>query len=76
VRGWRTSSAPWLCWPASKRAPPSACLRCTRSALNRETGHAYGVHIGGDGQEYLSGAHSLSQDLVCEGRAYGVSVRR
>ncbi len=47
VRGWRTSSAPWLCWPASKRAPPSGCLRCTRSALNRRKGPAYGVQMGG-----------------------------
>jgi hypothetical protein len=38
-----------------------ACLRCTRSALNRWTETAYGVHMGGGGggQEYLSGAYAL-----------------
>ncbi len=60
MRGWRTSLAPWLCWPASKRAPPLACLRCTRSALNKRKGPAYGVQMGG-GLAYLG---LCIQDLV------------
>ncbi len=48
------------------------CLRCTQSALNKRKGPAYGVQMGG-GLAYLG---LCTQDLVCEGRAYGVRIRR